>query len=228
MNKSILKKIAIALFAGIFASAALVGCGGDSKQASSSASSQAKAAKNETIKVGASPTPHAQILEQVQGKLAEQGYKLEIVEFNDYIQPNKALEVGDLDANFFQHISYLNEYNEQNGTHLQSAGGIHFEPFGIYAGKTMAIDQLYDGATIAVPNDTTNEARALKLLEQEGIITLKPGAGLTATKADIATNPRNIIIREVEAAQLPKILQDVDLACINGNYALEAKLQQAK
>ena len=178
-----------------------------------------------TIKVGATPAPHAEILEVAKEILAEQGITLEIVEFNDYIQPNLAVESGELDANYFQHITYMNEFNVSDGTHLVSAAEIHYEPFGLYAGKTASIDELADGAQIAVPNDTTNEARALLLLQQENLITLKEGAGITATKADIADNPRNLDIVELEASQLPVRLGDVDMAVINGNYAIDAGLK---
>ena len=177
------------------------------------------------LKVGATPAPHAEILEVVKDLLAQQGITLEIVEFNDYIQPNLAVEDGSLDANYFQHITYMNEFNESDGTHLVSAAEIHYEPLGLYAGKTSSIADLADGAQIAVPNDTTNEARALLLLEQEGLITLKEGAGITATKADIAENPKNLDIVELEASQLPVRLADVDMAVINGNYAIDAGLK---
>ena len=161
------------------------------------------------------------------GLLAEQGITLEIVEFNDYIQPNLAVESGELDANYFQHVTYMNEFNVSDSTHLVSAADVHYEPFGLYAGKTASIADLADGAQIAVPNDTTNEARALLLLEQEGLITLKEGAGITATKADIAENPKNLDIVELEASQLPVRLADVDMAVINGNYAIDAGLKVA-
>ena len=173
------------------------------------------------LKVGATPAPHAEILEVVKGLLAEQGITLEIVEFNDYIQPNLAVENGELDANYFQHVPYMNEFNVSDSTHLVSAADVHYEPFGLYAGKTASIADLADGAQIAVPNDTTNEARALLLLEQEGLITLKEGAGITATKADIAENPKNLDIVELEANQLPVRLADVDMAVINA-VAIEA------
>ena len=176
---------------------------------------------------GRHPRPHAEILEVVKGLLAEQGITLEIVEFNDYIQPNLAVESGELDANYFQHVTYMNEFNVSDSTHLVSAADVHYEPFGLYAGKTASIADLADGAQIAVPNDTTNEARALLLLEQEGLITLKEGAGITATKADIAENPKNLDIVELEANQLPVRLADVDMAVINGNYAIDAGLKVA-
>ena len=178
-----------------------------------------------TLNVAASPTPHAEILKQCVPILAEQGIDLQIHEYSDYVVPNTAVEDGDEDANYFQHITYMNEFNESDGTHLVSAAEIHYEPFGLYAGKTSSISDLADGAQIAVPNDTTNEARALLLLEQEGLITLKEGAGITATKADIAENPKNLDIVELEASQLPVRLADVDMAVINGNYAIDAGLK---
>ena len=178
-----------------------------------------------TIKVGATPAPHAAILEVAKEILAEQGYTLDIVEYDDYITPNTSLEDGSLDANYFQHITYMNEFNAENGTHMVSAAGIHYEPFGLYAGKTAALADLQDGAQIAVPNDGTNEARALLLLEQEGLIKLKDGVGLSATKSDIAENPHNYEIMELEARLLPTTLQDVDMAVINGNYAIDAGLK---
>lgn len=221
--KTTFLKMAVALVAACgLATLGLAGCAGGSSSDSSAPS--AAGADDNVIRVGASPSPHAEILNQVKDALAEKGYTLEVVEYNDYILPNTALENDELDANYFQHITYLNDFNEENGTHLVSAAGIHFEPFGLYAGKTTSLADLPDGATVAVPNDTTNEARALLLLEQEGLIKLKEGAGLTATKQDVAENPKNLDIQEVEAAQLPRVLQDVDIAAINGNYALEADL----
>lgn len=184
-----------------------------------------KSADDKTIKVGASPAPHADILEVAKEELAKEGYTLEIVEFDDYILPNKALENKELDANYFQHITYLNNFNVEYGTHLANAAGIHYEPFGIYAGKTAALADLQDGAKIAVPNDATNEARALLLLQQEGLLTLKDGVGLTATKDDIQDNPLNIEIVETKAELLTTVLQDVDVAVINGNYAIDAGLK---
>ena len=180
-----------------------------------------------TITVAASPTPHAEILAVARDVLAQQGITLEIMEFTDYIQPNLATEEGEVDANYFQHITYLNDFNEGNGTHLVSVAEIHYEPFGIYAGTTSSLADLPDGAKIGVPNDPSNEGRALLLLQQEGLITLKEGVGLTATKLDIAENPKNLQIEELEAAQLPRSLDSLDLAVINGNYALQAGLNAA-
>ncbi len=175
-----------------------------------------------TLKVAASPTPHAEILNAAKDILAEQGITLEVVEFSDYVQPNLVTESGEVDANYFQHGPYLESFNEENGTHLVSVGAIHYEPFGIYPGKSSDLDNIADGAVIAVPNDTTNEARALQLLAAQGIITVRDGAGLTATVNDIEENPHNVKIEEIEAAQLPRTVADVDFAVINGNYAMEA------
>ena len=172
--------------------------------------------------VGASSTPHAEILEAAKPLLEEKGIDLEIIIFDDYVQPNLQLESGDLDANYFQHIPYLEDFNASNGTHLVSAGAVHYEPMGIYAGKSSDLANIPDGATIAVPNDTTNESRALALLQAQGIITLSAEAGQTATALDIAENPHNIEIVEVEAAQVPRQLADVDFGVINSNYALQA------
>lgn len=177
------------------------------------------------IVVGASPAPHAEILEAAKEVLAAKGYELDIVEYTDYVLPNNALDSGDLDANYFQHKPYLDSFNEQNGTKLISAGAIHYEPFGIYAGKTASLDELQDKATVLVPNDLSNEARALLLLEAQGLIKLKEGVGLEATRNDIVENPKNLDIVELEAAQLPRSLQDSDIAVINGNYAIEAGLK---
>ena len=180
--------------------------------------------KEGSIVVGASPSPHAQILEAVSEQLAQKGYQLEIKEFTDYIMPNTALEDGELDANFFQHQPYLTDFNEKNGTKLVSAAAIHFEPLGIYGGKTADLADLPEGAQIAVPKDTTNEARALWLLQAQGIIEVDEQAGLEATKQDITSNPKNVEIVEMEAAQLPRALADVDFAVINGNYAVAAEI----
>lgn len=177
------------------------------------------------IVVGASPAPHAAILEAAAPTLEGLGYALKIVEYTDYVQPNLALNVGDLDANYFQHLPYLEQFNQENGTKIVSAAAIHYEPFGIYAGKTASLDELADGAKVAVPNDATNEARALLLLEAQGLIKLAEGVGLNATKTDITENPKKLDILEIEAAQVPRSLRDVDIAVINGNYAIEAGLK---
>ena len=216
-----MKKTFGVVTAAVLAAASIAGCSGNkaaettaaetTAAASSAAETTAETTAEETtassgelqkIVVGASPAPHAEILKAANDVLKEKGYELEIKEYVDYIQPNLALESGDLDANYFQHLPYLESFNKENGTNLVSAGAIHYEPFGVYAGKTTSLDELQDGATIAVPNDTTNEARALLLLEAQGLIKLKEDAGLTATKNDIVENPKNLQLYEVEAAQL--------------------------
>lgn len=186
-----------------------------------------EALKGTTITVAASPVPHAEILKVAGEILAQADINLKVVEFTDYIQPNKATENGEVDANYFQHGPYLENFNEENGTHLVSVAAIHYEPLGLYPGKTKTLDELTDGAKIGVPNDTTNEARALQLLAAQGLITLKDGAGLTATKNDIQDNPKNLDIVEMEAAQLPRQLASLDMAVINGNYATEAGFSSA-
>lgn len=229
MKIGIIKKAATLVVAGALAALALAGCSSN-ESAGNDAASAPQSSDDTTITVGASPAPHAEILAQVADKLAEEGYTLDVVEYNDYVLPNTSLEAGELDANYFQHITYLNDFNEENGTSLVSAAEIHYEPFGLYAGQTESLDALTtklgngDAVTIAVPNDTTNEARALLLLEQEGIIELDPEAGITATVLDITNKPENLTIQEVEAAQVARVLPDVDAAVINGNYALEADL----
>lgn len=175
-----------------------------------------------TLKVAASPTPHAEILNVAKEILAEQGIDLEVVEFSDYVQPNLVTESGEVDANYFQHKPYLDGFNVEQGTHLVSVGPVHYEPLGIYPGKSSDLENIADGATIAIPSDTTNEARALQLLATQGLITVRDDAGLTATINDITENPHNIKFEEIEAAQLPRTVQDVDFAVINGNYALAA------
>ena len=185
-----------------------------------------KKADGKTVKVGASITPHAEILREAAKLLEKEGIKLEVVEYTDYVQPNTAVEDGSLDANYFQHTPYLNTFNAENKTHLVSVGSIHYEPFGIYAGKVKALSDLPDGAKIGVPNDGSNETRALLLLQQEGLLKLKDGidAASNATKLDVVENPKNIEIVEMEAAQIPKALKDLDFGVINGNFALQAGL----
>ena len=240
-----MKKSISVIAAALLAASALTACqgnGADSTAASASAAvseadKETKAEAEETkaeeeasaasgelkkIVVGASPAPHAEILRAAKDVLAQKGYELEILEYVDYIQPNLALESADLDANYFQHLPYLESFNAENNTKLVSAASVHYEPFGIYAGKASSLEELADGATVAVPNDTSNEARALLLLEAQGLIKLKDGADLTVTKNDIVENPKNLNLYEVEAAQIPRVVEDVDIAVINGNYAIEA------
>jgi len=179
---------------------------------------------DKTIKVAASPTPHAEILNSVADALAEEGWTLEVVEFDDYVQPNVATTDGDVDANYFQHVPYLDQYNAENGTDLVAVGNVHYEAMGAYKGTKDSFDALEDGDKIAVPNDVTNEARALQLLAANGVLSLKEGVGLEATKNDIVDNPKNIEIVELEAATIPSALPDVALGVINANYALGAGL----
>ncbi|MDD6920621.1 MAG: MetQ/NlpA family ABC transporter substrate-binding protein [Eubacteriales bacterium] len=186
-----------------------------------------KAGDDKTIKVGASPSPHAEILKAAKDELEKEGYKLEIVEFQDYVQPNIALDEGEIDANYFQHKPYLDEFNKEKGTKITSIAGIHYEPLGIYKGSAKTLDAIPVGAKVAVPNDPSNEARALLLLQDNGLIKLKDGAGLTATKQDIVSNPKKLEILELEAAAIPKGLSDTAVSVINGNYALGAKLTSA-
>lgn len=226
-----MKKLVSLLLSGALAVGLLAGCGGTGTSQTPAGNSESPAASTETgslegttLKVGATPAPHAEILEVVKDILAEQGITLEIVQYNDYVQPNNAVEDGSLDANYFQHITYMNDFNDQNGTHLVSAAEVHYEPMSLYAGKVSSLDELPDGALIGVPNDATNEARALLVLQQEGLITLREGAGITATINDIVDNPKNLQFSEMEAAQLPLRLADLDMAVINGNYAIDAGL----
>ena len=209
MKKKVIAWIAVAALS----VSALTGCG-------------SKGADDKTIKVAATAVPHAEILEAAKPLLEEQGYTLEVQVFDDYVQPNEVVESGEFDANYFQHIPYLESFNEEKGTHLVNAGGIHYEPFGLYPGTETSLDNI-DNATIAVPNDTTNEARALLLLQDNGYITLKDGVGLTAPTKDIVENPHNIKIVPLAAEQVARTLADVDFGVINGNYAMEAGLTSA-
>ena len=223
----------LALGAAIVALAAvlafgLAGCGGNSSS-SSSAAADSGASEDKVITVGASPTPHAEILNAaVKPALEKEGWTLEVKEFTDYVLPNTATEDGEIDANYFQHIPYLENFNEEQGTHLVNVAGVHIEPMRIYAGKTASLDALADGALVAVPNDATNEGRALLLLQSAGIITLNEDAGVTATPKDIKDNPKNLEFKEVEAASVPTVLADVDIAVINTNYALGADIPADK
>lgn len=203
---------------------AAAGCGDDKAAGNNAGNQQAELTP---IVVGASPTPHEEILNALKDTLAEQGYDLQVQEYTDYIIPNTALENGEIDANYFQHITYMNDFNEENSTHLVAIADVHYEPMGLYPGKTASLEELADGATIGIPADPTNEARALLLLEAAGLITLNPDAGIKATPYDITDNPKNLQFSELEAAQLPRSLSDLDMAVINGNYALQANLSAA-
>lgn len=197
--------------------AALLGCGG-SKEESTGTTADNK------IKVGATPVPHAEILEVVKEDLAEKGFELEIIEFTDYVTPNISLNDGALDANYFQHVPYLESFSSDRGLDLVAAGTVHVEPIGLYSETLVSIEELHPGSTIAIPNDPSNGGRALILLEDAGLIEIDPAAGLNATEFDITSNPKNLKFKALEAAQLPRVLRDVDAAIINGNYALESNL----
>ena len=210
--------------------ALLCACGGAAETGKTENTESAESAQPVKIRVAASPTPHAEILAVAAEILAQEGYELEIVEYDDYVQPNLVVDSGELDANYFQHSPYLESFNAENGTQIVSVGLIHYEPFGIYAGKTASLEELPDGAEIIIPNDGSNETRALLLLQQEGLIKLADGidASSNATVYDIAENPKNLVITEMDAAQLARSLPDVDLAVINGNFALAAGLNAAE
>ncbi|NMD99755.1 MetQ/NlpA family ABC transporter substrate-binding protein [Selenomonas bovis] len=221
-----MKKVFALIAALAFSALALAGCGSQ-QSASSGASSVASGAK--TLKVGATAVPHAEILEAAKPLLEKEGITLEIVEFNDYVQPNLALNDKELDANFFQHEPYLKNFmDEHKEVKLKNAAGIHIEPMGVYSKKIKKLDELKDGATIAIPNDPTNGGRSLLLLEKAGIIKLKEGVGEKATVGDIAENKKNIKFQEVEAAQVPRTLDDVDAAVINSNFAMQVNLDPTK
>lgn len=232
------KRLLAGVAAGVLALSVLAGC---AAKETAAPAEEAKATEStektdnaeektdkKVIKVAASATPHAELLEQVKPILAEQGIDLEITVFDDYVQPMNVVEDGEFDANYFAHVPYVEQFNAEQGTHIVNAGGIHYEPFGIYPGTKKALSELADGDVIAVPNDTTNEARALLLLQDNGIIKLKEGAGLTATINDITENPKNIEIKELEAAQVARVIPEVAFVVLNGNYALEAGLSVAK
>ena len=206
----------------------ITGCGGGDAPAKTDGDKPAAGAET-TLKIGATPAPHAEILEQIKPDLKEQGINLEIVEFNDYVQPNIALNDKELDANFFQHEPYLNDFvKEHTEMKLKNAGGVHVEPMGVYSKKIKDLSELADGATVSIPNDPTNGGRALLLLQKANLLKLKDGVKETATVQDIAENPKNLVIQEVEAAQLPRTLEDVDISIINTNFALNADLNPMK
>lgn len=214
MRKTFKKILAVTL-TGVILASSLTGYGKSKKD-------------DKTIKIAASATPHAEILEKAKPLLEKKGYKLEIKVFDDYVQPNQVVESGEFDANYFQHIPYLESFNKEKGTHLVNAGGIHYEPFGIYPGKKKSLDDIAKGDSIAVPNDTTNEARALQLLQDNGIIKLKDGVGLEATVNDIVDNPYDVKIVELEAAQVARVIDETAFVVLNGNYALQAGFSVGK
>lgn len=233
------KRVTAVILTAALAVASLAGCGNTatSEPAAEATGSTVTAAteaaeststEDKTITVAASATPHAEILEQAKSILAEQGWDLQVTVFDDYVQPNNVVESGEFDANYFQHIPYLDSFNEEHGTHLVNAGGIHYEPFGIYPGTKSSLDDLESGDVIAVPNDTTNEARALLLLQDNGILTLKDGVGLEATVNDIVENPKDVKIQELAAEQVARVREEVAFVVLNGNYALQAGLSVAK
>ncbi len=227
--KNVKKLLALALVLAL--ALAFAACGSDKEAvqpADTGNEGSEETAEPVKVVIGATPAPHAEILEALADEFLANGVEVEVVEYTDYITPNKALDEGSIDANYFQHQPYLTSYNEENGTDLVSIASVHYEPYGLYPGKTASIEELPDGARISVPNDPSNEARALQLLQDAGLITLTEGIGLEATVLDIVDNPKNIDIVEIEAAQLPRTLQDVDMAVINGNYAIEAGLSVAK
>ena len=209
---------------------AFAGCGGQQAATSSSSSTTVTSSSGaKTLKVGATAVPHAEILEQAKPLLAKEGIDLEIVEFNDYVQPNLALNDKELDANYFQHEPYLKNFmDEHKEVKLKNAAGVHIEPMGIYSHKVKKLDELKDGASIAIPNDPTNGGRSLLLLEKAGLLKLKAGVGEKATVQDIAENPKNLKFQEVEAAQVPRTLDDVDAAIINSNFAMQVPLDPTK
>lgn len=214
--------LALALV-GTLALGVFAGCGDSSKDKEAGNKKDSK-----VITIAASPTPHAEILEKAKEILKDEGYDLKITEFEDYVQPNEVVESGEYDANYIQHLPYLESFNEEKGTHIVSVGKIHYEPFGIYPGKKKSLDKISDGDRIAIPNDTTNEARALLLLQDNGVIKLKDGAGIDATINDIAENPHKIKFDELEAAQVARVADEDDFVVLNGNYALEAGYSVAK
>lgn len=230
------KKLLSLVLATVVVAGVLTGCGSraasteesaaegstEAAEAETEDAAEAQPEEKQVIKIAASTTPHAEILQEAKPILAEQGYDLQITEFEDYVQPNEVVESGEFDANYIQHIPYLDSFNAEKGTHIVSVGKIHYEPFGIYPGTKKSLDEIAEGDRIAIPNDTTNEARALLLLQDNGIITLKEGAGLEATVNDIEENPYNVTFDELEAAQVARVVGEDAFVVLNGNYALEA------
>ena len=220
------KKLLSLALATILTAGLVAGCG--SSASSSDQSSSQDNTQKKTITVAASQTPHSEILAEAAKILEKQGYELKVTVFDDYVQPNNVVESGEFDANYMEHVPYMEQFNKENGTHIVNAGGIHYEPFGIYPGTKKKLDDLAEGDTIAIPNDTTNEARALLLLQDNGLLTLKDGAGLTATINDIKENPKKLKFQELEAAQVAKVKDEVAFVVLNGNYALEAGYSVSK
>lgn len=220
------KKLLSLALATILTAGLVTGCGGSAS--SSDQSSSQDNTQKKTITVAASQTPHSEILAEAAKILEKQGYELKVTVFDDYVQPNNVVESGEFDANYMEHVPYMEQFNKENGTHIVNAGGIHYEPFGIYPGTKKKLDDLAEGDTIAIPNDTTNEARALLLLQDNGLLTLKDGAGLTATINDIKENPKKLKFQELEAAQVAKVKDEVAFVVLNGNYALEAGYSVSK
>lgn len=220
------KKLLSLALATILTAGLVTGCG--SSASSSNQSSSQDNTQKKTITVAASQTPHSEILAEAAKILEKQGYELKVTVFDDYVQPNNVVESGEFNANYMEHVPYMEQFNKENGTHIVNAGGIHYEPFGIYPGTKKKLDDLAEGDTIAIPNDTTNEARALLLLQDNGLLTLKDGAGLTATINDIKENPKKLKFQELEAAQVAKVKDEVAFVVLNGNYALEAGYSVSK
>ena len=220
------KKLLSLALATILTAGLVTGCG--SSASSSDQSSSQDNTQKKTITVAASQTPHSEILAEAAKILEKQGYELKVTVFDDYVQPNNVVESGEFDANYMEHVPYMEQFNKENGTHIVNAGGIHYEPFGIYPGTKKKLDDLAEGDTIAIPNDTTNEARALLLLQDNGLLTLKDGAGLTATINDIKENLKKLKFQELEAAQVAKVKDEVAFVVLNGNYALEAGYSVSK
>lgn len=232
LSSILLGALTLSIFTGCGSSESASETGADAAETTDTAeaadATSAEVESKGTITVAASATPHAEILEAAKPILAEQGWDLEVTIYDDYVLPNEVVESGEFDANYFQHVPYLDSFNEERGTHLVEVGKIHYEPFGIYPGTKSSLDDIADGDVIAVPNDTTNEARALLLLQDNGIITLKEGAGLTATVNDIAENPYNLQIQELAAEQVARVKDEVAFVVLNGNYALEAGFSVSK
>lgn len=235
------KKLSSIILSALLVTTTLIGCGSSDTGSNSGSTASTPATTQETtvvddsapsndivdggtVTIAASPTPHAEILEFASDLLAEKGYTLEVTEFSDYVLPNNVVDSGEIDANYFQGAPYLESFNEEQGTNIVAVGEIHYEPFGIYAGTETDLTNVPDGATIAIPNDTTNEARALLLLQDNGLITLADDIGLTATILDIEENPYNLEIVEMEAAQIARVREEMAFVALNGNYALQAGL----